>query len=698
MARRLRTRGSEPPPREAIPLVAPDANRMGVCCSGGGVRSASYSLGALQVLREEDVLGRCAFVSAVSGGSYVASAFATTAALSSGTPEMPVWAPGSPEEKHLRNHSSYMAPGGAGKARLLLRILLGMAWNLAFVGALLVIVFWPLSWFYWDAYPQLAQQGGHGWLDVRWWMWVIPVAPLGVGIYKGLDVRPRTVERERDQRKRDALTERAILAAAVLAIVLLAIPQAVLGVRSIGSFGPDALRDVAAVGTAAAGANHGGDAAGLLGTVLPAALLTAVAGALSTFVARRRRFLLLLAAFVAGPLIVLGSVLAIVNAGALGGVDWPRFFYYVAGLVGALLFARIVDLTSWSLHPFYRRRLSSAFFVQRTTRDGEPTAVEVPVDKPLLWETLGRAPAREFPRLIVCAAANATEPGVTPPGRAAVPFVFTGERIGVPRRDVTPAEYRAIADPWRHLSVPAGVAMSGAAVSPLMGKKTIRAVRFLLALMNVRLGVWMPNPASGKAGERDLGARPNPLYLLKEMLGFASLDDEFLYVTDGGHFDNLGIIELLRRGCTTIFCLDGGGDPPGTYRALGEAVALARSELQVDIRIDPTPIAAKGKGEHAETDHVIGRFRYRATPDGTSVDPNPPWSGTIVYCRAAVTADAPFDVLSFAARDKRFPYHSTFDQLFDDEKFESYRALGAHTARRAIWTWREDLNAAAVSP
>ena len=90
---------------------------------------------------------------------------------------------------------------------------------------------------------------------------------------------------------------------------------------------------------------------------------------------------------------------------------------------------------------------------------------------------------------------------------------------------------------------------------------------------------------------------------------------------------------------------------------------------------------------------MIGRIRYRATPTGTGevtcdADDSSPFVGRIVYCRAAVTAKAPFDVRAFQAKDHRFPHHSTLDQLFDDEKFESYRALGAHTAERASDTVR----------
>lgn len=234
----------------------------------------------------------------------------------------------------------------------------------------------------------------------------------------------------------------------------------------------------------------------------------------------------------------------------------------------------------------------------------------------------------------------------------------------------------------------------------------------------MRLGVWLPNPARMPTGAPPptlragalaplrraadgheqllswldwLGARrPGPHYLFKEMFGRTRISDRYLYVTDGGHYDNLGLVELLRDGCTTIFCLDGGGDRAGSYQALGEAVALARSELGVDIEIDPLVIATPKKKEFAPTDHVIGRIRYRsetgeAPLDGQAGDQG---TGLLVYCRAAVTADAPWDVRDFRERDPRFPIHSTLDQLFNDQKFESYRALGAWTARRAVTTWQ----------
>src|SRR6266545_4963078 len=86
-----------------VPAQAPpeDDGRIGICCSGGGIRSAAYNLGALQVLREEGVLGGAEYLAAVSGGSYIAAAHLATLSSSPPLPkEKPVFGPGSPEEEH----------------------------------------------------------------------------------------------------------------------------------------------------------------------------------------------------------------------------------------------------------------------------------------------------------------------------------------------------------------------------------------------------------------------------------------------------------------------------------------------------------------------------------------------------------------------------------------------------------------------
>jgi len=139
----------EAPPVSALnPVVDPNPKRIGICCSGGGIRSASFNLGVLQELQAERVLQQAEFLTAVSGGSYIAGAFAMVAKTDAKTegpdsdgseggdsekgkangskgrdsdPKLvtrdhPPFFPGSPEEQYLRNRISYIAPSGVGKA------------------------------------------------------------------------------------------------------------------------------------------------------------------------------------------------------------------------------------------------------------------------------------------------------------------------------------------------------------------------------------------------------------------------------------------------------------------------------------------------------------------------------------------------------------------------------------------------------
>jgi hypothetical protein len=206
----------------------------------------------------------------------------------------------------------------------------------------------------------------------------------------------------------------------------------------------------------------------------------------------------------------------------------------------------------------------------------------------------------------------------------------------------------------------------------------------------VRLGVWVPNPrwaeerVVGVEADESAGSpgllpsvhgrrfkRPRAVYLFRELLGWNFIDSEFLYVTDGGHYENLGLVELLRRGCTRIYCFDASGGQ--TFSALGDAVALARSELGVEIEIDPQRLMSTGDPLAAEANAVTARFRYASGEEGI-----------LVYARNVVVPDAPWDVRAHQLADPRFPNDSTVDQLYTDQKFESYRALGECAGQRAI--------------
>jgi hypothetical protein len=370
------------------------------------------------------------------------------------------------------------------------------------------------------------------------------------------------------------------------------------------------------------------------------------------------------------------------------------------------------DLTRWSMHPFYKARLRSAYALERETNPkGRPVATYVDYDVRIPLSGLGpQNPKIREPELVVCAAANLSDPGAEPPGRPVSTFTFSKTHVGggwLGLLDPGELETAAAGSYGRDVSLPAAVAMSGAALSPAMGKFTKRRYTFLMALANVRLGVWLPNPlhvttrvklAHQKLAKHhqdsapDAPALPAPLvststqssvwafqavarphYLFKEMLGLTSFKDHFVYVTDGGHFENLGLVELLRRGCTNIYCFDASGGDIDSFATLGQAIAIARSELSVEITINPKPATPNGDAPDASGIHV-GRIRYEED------DRDSP----LIFVRATVDDGAPWDVRAYRERDPQFPTNSTLDQLYTDEKFEAYRALGYYQATKAI--------------
>ena len=702
----------EPRPSHIGPVEDPDPDAVGICCSGGGIRSAAFNLGALQALEKRGVLRGARYLSAVSGGAYIAAAFCMVAKRGTKPghddseadafgPDRPPFHPGSPEEQYLRNRSSYLAPDGLSKLFLAYRVLLGLIFNLIFLGLALVAIGVALAWaVYRPLYGALADPvarcaGGSGVRcrfaadvpDLFWWvLGGFALAILVNGLLLLL-LRPAS---DFVRRGLETWAIRLMLSTAALAVVLVALPALAAALLNYGNeSGAQAAETASAPSLPAVGA-------GSFGTVLvaillqlrarasePATVLQTVAGFRGFFMrlgSRTRVAFAYFAGAVAGPLLLLAIV---VLAASLTLAESDRSgtdpTMLIVGAGSAAAFAAVyflADLNTWSLHPFYRRRLCTAFALKRVLDDGRPKAEEREYARLVPLSQSG-VDTPDWPTLIVCAAANVSDPGATPPGRGVTSFTFSPTAIGGPLvgAEQTSTYERVLGkNRKRDITLAAAVAMSGAALSPSMGKQTRRPLTFLMALANVRLGVWVPNPRyvaqwdhrvciGSSRDRRDLFKMPRPKYLFRELLGRNRLDARFLYVSDGGHYENLGLVELLRRGCTKIYCFDASGGE--SFTALGDAVALARSELGVEIDIDPRRLVPDKDRHLAECDCVRAHFRY---------DNGVP--GVLVYARTVMTEAVPFDVTAYHDADPLFPHNSTADQLYTDQKFEAYRALG----------------------
>jgi hypothetical protein len=215
------------------------------------------------------------------------------------------------------------------------------------------------------------------------------------------------------------------------------------------------------------------------------------------------------------------------------------------------------------------------------------------------------------------------------------------------------------------LSLGTVMATSGAALSPNMGFHTSSAVAFLLTLFNVRLGQWFFNPARMVKGDRI--PRLSLFYLYYELFGLTKETSRYVYLSDGGHFENLGLYELIRRECEYIIVSDASEDGEYRFGDLGGAIEKCRVDFGVEITdLKTEKIRLEGDTGLSTGHWTQGKIRYKNK------------TGVIVYLKPSLTGDEPADVRSYRATHVAFPHQSTGDQWFDEAQFEAYRALGYH--------------------
>ncbi|WP_147263821.1 patatin-like phospholipase family protein [Prauserella sp. PE36] len=693
-------------PAEISRKWAEGTDTSGVCLSGGGIRAASVAMGALQSLRTE--LLEADHLVSVSGGGYTAGAL-QQALTDAGAPPpgepvrdpATVFTEGSAELHHVRRHSSYLADTPARMLAALGRIARGLLLSLTVLFGPAVVLGVLIGLFY-HAVPLTE-------LTLDPLRYPVPrtgsLVALGV-LSAGTFLLALFTRGAADRRARSARVVPPLVAiTVVLAALTLVVPLL--------------------VWTAEWLLTHAGRVAGIggpLGTVL-LTYLAAVASMFwrhRAFLGRQARGLFrrgtggIPAALPGG---VLQRLLVIVTTGVLA-VVWLLLFAGSATTLGAeaalwsaalvaavvLVLGGVFDVTSLSLHPFYRQRLASAFAVRRVRRDADGQVVAVPYD-PAERTSLSRYGARPrgFPEVVFAASANLTGENRTPPGLDAVSYTMSAEWTGGPDVGwVRTGDLEAAVTPRfrRDLTVQGAVAVSGAAFASAMGRSS-RWFQVLLAVSGARLGAWLPNPKfvrhAHEAAEEGNWAHPwlprarRLPYLLREVFGVHPHRDPLLHVTDGGHYDNLGLVELFRRRCTLIYCVDASNDAPPTAGTLAQALTLARHELGVRVELDDPWPAEPGQVDHvpgAEQLTLAGRLT--ASPLITGTIHYPPESGLaaevtgrLVVARAVLFPELPYQLLSYAAHHPEFPNDSTGDQWFDDAKFSAYAELGRRIGAKA---------------
>ncbi len=348
-----------------------------------------------------------------------------------------------------------------------------------------------------------------------------------------------------------------------------------------------------------------------------------------------------------------------------------------------------VNINEFSMHHFYKNRLVRCYLGASATktRMRDPFTGFDPKDDVPLYKLRYQAdtkPEHRAPYPIINAALTVTAgTELATQERKALPWFFTPHYSGFfpARSDEDRVARNSQAKPCyadslllgKCLGLGTATSISGAAANPNSGFHSSPQTAFLLTLFNVRLGWWLGNPTKEESF-RMAGPTFALWWLVRELFGFADESSRFLNLSDGGHFENLGLYELARRRCRYIIAIDAEADTDYRFEALGGAIRKCRSDFGVEIQIDPRPITPQDK--LSRTHCVVGRITYPQEEGGHT--------GVLVYLKSSITGNEPGDVEEYRRENPEFPQQPTSDQFFSESQFESYRRLGLHVARTTL--------------
>lgn len=365
--------------------------------------------------------------------------------------------------------------------------------------------------------------------------------------------------------------------------------------------------------------------------------------------------------------------------------------WLVIGLVAAFALAwvasRNVNINRFSIHALYRNRLMRAYLgASRQQRcPDEFTGFDADDNIPAhaLW------PPQRFEITkqntyclfhVVNITLNVVKTArLAWQQRKAESFTVSPLHCGAAFKGYRPSiEYAGPRKPFG-ISLGTAMAISGAAANPNMGYNSSPSITLLLALFNVRLGWWLGNP--GKEGNKTY-KEEGPLTairpLTEETFGLTTDTKPWVNLSDGGHFENLGIYEMVRRRCRFILAVDAGCDPDFAFEDLGNAVRKIYIDLGIRVHFDdldklknrPSAEALSTAGGSIPY-YTIGTIGYGAA-DGDCED------GVILYVKPAYHGTSRVEgagVRSYAVANPSFPHEPTADQWFSESQFESYRSL-----------------------
>lgn len=606
-----------------------DAN--GLSLSGGGIRSATFCLGVIQVLAERGLMKDIDYLSTVSGGGFIGGFVSSL--IGSGAAFDQIACPIGPDSgpvQHLRQNAKYLSALNLKQRWIMISgtlsgLILNWAAPLAVLSALALLT----------SYIAL---GVHFWVSGGV---ICILATLGSIVLHGIALRFGSTA---------TMTTVLVAVCAVATLFCAAMALLEWGYSQFQS--PYALTIFTLFSVAA-----------IVAPVLVRFLRL-------TSSENYRRLLFEFSLYTAGLLVPLLAVLIFYSLRDLGRSElisissWWNPLHYMNGhailwaMMGAsaviALFLLNINLTG--PHKLYRDQLARTFVWPADTPNIELAKVD---------------PKSRGPYHLINATVNL--PTSTSPvlrDRRGDFFLFSKNWTGSKAVGYSEtASWRANGRPF---DLATAVAISGAAASPQMGLGSVPGLSALMSLLNIRLGYWIVNPKYPKRF-----TSPGFSCILREMTGAGMTEGaSWLNLSDGGHIENMGLYELLRRRCKFIVCVDGEADPNSTFQGQLTLVRHAQIDLGIqieprldDIRPDPTLRTSRSHSQ-------LFRVTYPMTTDG-----RPAGTGLLLYLKLSLTGDEAELLKRYRDLNPDFPHQSTLNQFYDEEQFEAYRQLGVHVAR-----------------
>ena len=667
-------------------------NLSGLALSGGGIRSASFCLGVMQALASKSKLQNFDYLSTVSGGGYIGGALSWL--------WLGKWKNGKPSKKfdtskdnfpygsgtrhsnpdkamdtdqaklmrHLRQNGKYLTPGNGLTIWSLLSVVLrGITMGFVTLLALTSLFFHLLY------YTPVFEQGflsktlilDLGFGGILFYL----AALLLYGIFAVFFQRSHPAYLLR--RRWEKVIARIFIAAVLLLSLALVHELTVLVSDKIEA---------------------SGSLPALLGAII--AWYSQKSSKVNFFKFIPKSFLVYLGIIMMFfGLFVLAEQIALqmmrVN-GVIAGYNAGLVYHLIVGLV-VIVSAYLIPINKVSIHRYYRDRLMETF-------------------NPDVEEVLARS---KYDTVVLASKANKTgmhecladENNNMPYHIINTNIILVESKIpkvkgrGGDNFILTPLYSGSNATGWRKseefaggsITLPSAVAISGAAANANAGVAgsglTMNPlISVLMSIFNLRLGYWTMNPQLKNKNLLAKDQSTNPNYLnpgIRGILGLETLseDADFIQLSDGGHFENLAVYELLRRHCRLIVCCDAEQDSDFVFASLSNLIEKARVDFGVKIEIAEEDLAklkyeqnSNGEIKFADQGYITADIIY---PHGEAV-------GKLVYIKTTLPKGLPADVMGYKYTHNAFPDETTADQFFDEKQMEAYRMLGMNIAETMI--------------